>query len=243
MISVLYIFLLIQCINAFYLNNNQIKTINKLIVNPNLKEHERQQVNHILYKAYENWAIKKALEFKELHKYKCSNIKKDELILSSKIGLFKSVQKYNGKYNFINYSSIYIKSELLNTLTEKYSTSILPKSYRTKSKSNLSKLELLKYKYALNVNLFSKYEQWQLEPILTTNENILENIINREEKTNLINELSNQGSNFTKRVFYLKFLLNENKFLSNSHVAKLMCCSEETIRKELKKIEPITVNI
>ena len=95
---IIYILLLLNIIfviESLHLTNTQIVMINNLIQNPDLKSQEREKINYILYKAYEKFAIKKALDFKILHKFKCTDIKKDELILVSKIGLFKSIKKYN----------------------------------------------------------------------------------------------------------------------------------------------------
>jgi hypothetical protein len=215
------------------LNNNQILIINNLIQNPHLKSQEREKINLILYKAYEKFAIKKAMDFKMLHKFKCTDIKKDELILVSKIGLFKSIQKYNGKHDILYYSSIYINSELLKLLTEKYSLSILPKKYRSKSKIALSKTELTMYKKLLNVNLSGLYEKWQIDLIFTNNENILDKLHEKYEEIEKIRLLYNMLTPFTKRILYLKYYLYQNKILSNKYVADLMYCSEETIRIQL----------
>ena len=39
-----------------------------------------------------------------------------------------------------------------------------------------------------------------------------------------------------KRIFYLKYNIDFKPIRSNKQVATLMCCSEECIRKNLKKI-------
>jgi RNA polymerase sigma factor (sigma-70 family) len=215
---------------SLYLNNYQFKLINNLLRNPLLKNKERDHINIILYKAYENFAIKKAIEFKNLHKYKCSNIKIEELFFASRMGLFKSIKKYNGKYQFINYSVIYINAELYKLLTEKYSLSILPKSYRTKSKSALSMAELIKYKRLLHTKLSCQYETWQLDTIFVTNQDI-------NEENYGLKETIHKLTPFSKRVLQLKYNLIDNIIISNKKVAKLMGCSEETIRKELMRIK------
>ena len=237
---ILYILLLLNIffvIESLHLNNNQIVMINNLIRNPDLKSQEREKINIILYKAYEKFAIKKASDFKLLHKFKCSDIKKDELILVSKIGLFKSIKKYNGKHNILHYSSIYINSELLKLLTEKYSLSILPKKYRSKSKISLSKTELIRYKNLLNINLSVLYEPWQIDLIFKNNEDILNKLNEKYEEIEKLNLLYNELSPFTKRIIYLKYYFYQNEIISNKYVAILMCCSEETIRIELLKVK------
>lgn len=222
--------------SSLYLNNYQFKLINNLVQNPLLKNKERDHINIILYKAYEKYAIKKAIEFKNLHKYKCSDIKTEELFFASRMGLFKSIKKYNGKYQFINYSTIYINSELCKLLTEKYSLSILPKSYRSKNKSALSLPELIKYKRLLNTKLSCQYEAWQLDTIFVNNQDINEENWKNEENDGL-KETIHKLTPFSKRVLQLKYNLVDNIIISNKKIAKLMGCSEETIRKELVRIK------
>jgi RNA polymerase sigma factor (sigma-70 family) len=206
-----------------------MQLINNLIKEPRLTNVDREKINLILYNAYKKFAITKAIEFKTMHKYKCINIQKNELFFSSKIGLYKAIQKYNGKGNFINYSTIYINSELLRLLTDTYSLSSLPKKYRRKNQEN----EDNKYKNLLNVNLCILYEPWQVDTMFVSNENIVYKINKKYEESEKQNELIVNLSPFTKRIVYLKYYLYLNKTLSNKHVSELMCCSEETIRKNL----------
>jgi DNA-directed RNA polymerase sigma subunit (sigma70/sigma32) len=202
-----------------------------------LQSKEREKVNLILYKAYEKWAIKKAIDFKTLHSYKCRNIKKDELILSSKVGLFKSIKKYNGKFDLINYSSIYVNSELLKTLTETYSLSILPKSYRKKSKANISIEDSIKYKNLLDIDLSCQYANWKLNLMFSNNEDVLGKIIKKNEEEENYKNILKSLSPFSKRILYLKYNFEDNLILSNKHISNLMCCSEETIRKQIEEIK------
>ena len=238
--KILYILLFINLVKSLYLNNYQIKLIKNLIQNPLLQNKDRAKINLILYKAYEKWAIKKAIDFKTLHRYKCNNIKTEELVLSSKIGLFKSIKKYNGKFNLINYSSIYVNSELLKVLTETYSLSILPKSFRKKNKENISNEELNKYKNLLKTELSSQYTNWRLNLMFVNKEDVLSKIIKKneeEEKIKKIEKITKNLSPFSKRIFHLKYNYNSNVILSNKKISELMCCSEETIRKKLEEIK------
>lgn len=223
-----------QIINCLHLNNYQINLINKLIQKPSLTYKQRHTINIILYKAYEKYAIKKAIDFKLIHKYKCSDINLDELILDSKIGLYKAIRKFNGKFNFINYSSFYIKSELLKAITNKYSLSMVPKKYRMKSKLAISKKELKQYKALLKINLFCKYQPYYLNCILINkySENIQSLLDKKYEMNEIIYKLKNIKNPFLKRIIYLKYFYNKKK-LTNKQISNLMCCSEETIRKHL----------
>lgn len=234
MICILLFTQLLCYVTSLYLNNYQLRLITNLLQNPLLQNKQRESINKILYKSYENWAVKKALEFKTLHSYKCQDIKTAELILSSKMGLFKSIKKYNGKYNFINYSSVYIKSELLRVVTEKYSLSILPKSYRIKNKSKFTENELAVYNRLLKIHLTCQYKKHE-NNIFINDEDILHKISKKYEDEERFTERMSNLTGFEKRILQLKYNYNDaNIFIrSNKDVAALMCCSEETIRKHL----------
>jgi hypothetical protein len=227
--KIIIIFILINTIAlvvSFHLNNYQIQLINNLLQKPQLEPEQREKIHLLLYKAYEKMAIKRAFDFKALHKRKCKTMKNEELILSSKIGLFKAIQKYNGKYDFFNYSTIYINSELLKLLTDHYALSSLPKSYRIKGKGKED--EKKDYSHLLHVTFSIQYEQWQVDSIFKSNEDIVSKINNKYEKETAYSLLVDND----KRFFYLKYYFHEGKILSNKHVSTLMCCSEETVRKK-----------
>lgn len=200
-------------ITSLYLNYNQIISINNLIKNNKLDNNERNKINFILYKAYEKYAIKKAFDFKNI--YYRNNISNEELIFYCKIGLFKSTQNYNGKYNFCNYSTIYIYSELYKLIKEKNTLSNKNKYFK----------------------LFSNYDNWEINNIYTNENNQIDTIINKYENYDKVYNLLNEQNGFTKRIIYLKYFLKPNKILSNKYVSQLMCCSEETIRKQLLQIK------
>ena len=230
-------------VNSLYLSSYQMKLINNLIKNNKINDYERNKINFILFDAYKYFSIKKAIEFKNKHKYKCKNINDDELFLSSEIGLFKAIKNYNGKNSLVNYSTIYINSELCKLLTDKYSLSIIPKSYRIKNKSTLSKSELHHYKKILNIKLGYLYENWQLESLFFKNENILNNICIKNEYNELLSKLLDKLTPSMKRILYLKYYSNDNKIVSNKKISILMCCSEEAIRKQLCLIKKMANNI
>ena len=88
-------------INSLYLTNENYKIIISLIKNPLTTSHQREKINKIMYHSYENWAVKKAVEFKKKHNYKCRDIQNAELFLYTKYALYKSIVKYNGQIPFI----------------------------------------------------------------------------------------------------------------------------------------------
>ena len=202
---IFYIILIILItVNAFHLSYQQTKMIDNLIKSNSLDINQRNIINRVLFISYEKFAIKKAIEFKKLHSFKCKNIHKDELVLSSKIGLFKSIKKYNGNSSFINFSEIYIRSELLKTLTSYYSLSPLPKNIRIRSKQNYSNDKMIEYKKQLNIKLIDYSNNWQFDKIYNKNQNnnvILDNINKYENHKKLWEKISKLEP-FSKRIIY-----------------------------------------
>ena len=205
MIYIIYFALINICIvNCLHLTSNQMYQITNLIRKPSLNSAQREKINYILYKSYEKWSIKKATDFKKSNIFTCKNIHTDELVLCSKIGLFKSIKKYNGNSSFTHFSNFYVKSELFKLVTSHYSFSNIPKSIRIKSKQNYSGDNLLVYKE-------------NLEPMLTSD---FENIPNLNEET-ILDKMGIYGLNlemwekinnldaFSKRTMYLKY---DNEF-------------------------------
>jgi hypothetical protein len=224
--------------NTLHLNLIQIKKINNLIQNPSTTIKQREIINNILYKAYEKWSIKQAFEFKNKHYIKTKNINTDELILSSKIGLYKATVKYNGKISFTYYSSIYIKHELLKTVTDAHSLSILPSSIRKTNKKKFTNEQLINYNNLVNVKLISYENNWMFDKYyntLSSDNTNLYNIIEHDKLLDLWQELNKSLSPFSKRIIHLKYDFNFNVIHSNKDISNLMCCSEETIRKTINK--------
>ena len=103
--------------------------------------------------------------FKKYHKQKCYNINIEDIILSSKLGLFKSIKKYKGTYNFENYAKKYIQGELYKCLTDFHEINNIPKSIRRKRKSFLTFMERRKYNKGLKTSFVSTHDFWRFEKI------------------------------------------------------------------------------
>jgi hypothetical protein len=193
-----------------------------------------------MYLSYEKWAIKKAVEFKKFHKYKCQNISTCELILSSKIGLSKSIKKYNGNYSFINFSEFYVKGELLRTLTNSFAFSSIDKKIRIQSKKNKSPQEVINYKKYLKPHIISYDENWKFDKLIKrkNQDAILNDFLDREDemqkRASMWNKIDDLNP-FCKKIFYLKYDREFNLLRSNKNISILMCCSAEHIRKNFKK--------
>ena len=237
-LSSLLILCLLNISYCFYLSTTNHNLINNIIKNKNISVLTRRKVNKILYLGYERWAIKKALEFKKLHPYKCSRIPENELILYAKYGLYRSVMNYNGKNNFVNYSSIYIQGELRKALTDSYSLSILPKRIRMSSKEGLNETEKENYKNLLNIETRKDVSFWYNKKIDYDMLKKHDTMYNYRLLWDKINELDP----FTKRCIYLKYNYQFDKIRSNKQVSLLMCCSEENIRTKLKNINKTIIS-
>jgi len=234
-ITVLHLFFVFS--NGLHLTSNQLQIINSLIKNKNLEVNQRNQINQLLYTSYEKWCIKRAQYFKQKHFFKCQNIHTSELVLSSKIGLFKAIKNYNGNSDFIYFSDFYVKSELFKTVTHYYAMSSVPKHIRIKNKNNLSEKELTIYNQNVDSYLINYSNSFQIDKVRNYNNDIEETVIEKQEKyqkyVDVWEKINEIDDAFTKRIFFLKYDFDFTILRSNKKIGILMCCSEETIRQRL----------
>jgi DNA-directed RNA polymerase specialized sigma subunit len=222
--------------NTVYLSSSQWQSIHSLLKNPKLTSEMRNKINTIIYNHYETYALVKAYEFKTFHKYKCQNIKLDELKLYSKVGLIKAVKKYNGYSYFVNYADKYIMGELYKGLTDLYPLSSIPKIDRRKGiqhrGSHLMKEHPTTFIRYENYWLFDKYN------LLNGNDVChIDKIIESDNTRALLEFIHRSLDPFSKQVFFYKYDTNFNVMRTNKQVADLLCCSEETIRIALIEIK------
>lgn len=224
----MWVLLFILCIHTYaYLQPHNLQRISSLIQNPNLQKDQRHVLNKLLYVNFQDWAARKAMDFKYKHYHKCKRIPLDELILYSKKGLYKSILNYNGSSNFLTYSNFYVDGEIKLALTHSYSLSKLPKRVRSKSKKNMNETELYHYKQLLNTEVHSEINHWTATKI-----SILDHYESLEKYRDAW-DLINSQEPFIKRVMYLKYDYDFKVLRSNKRVALLMCCSQEYVRKKL----------
>lgn len=218
--KVFIIMLFIVYIQTLHLSPKQMYSARGLLMNPTITQPQRESIQKLLYTAHEKWAIKKAVEFKKFHHYKCRGISTDELVLSSKIGLLKSSRKYNGRSPFAKFSEIYVKSELLRTLTIRLSVTTCV-SAKDRMKSNRTE-SIKRTVSAVDRMLTSN----QPTPIANSAEN---------EFYRSAWEYVDTLDAFTKRIVLLKYDHEFKTQRSNKILADLMCCSEETVRKAITR--------
>ena len=210
-----------------------------MIQHPKMTPRHRTHLNTVLYRAYEKWAVSKAVAFRSFHTNKCANIATEELVFASKIGLYKAIQKYNGKSDLTYFSNIYVKSELLLVVTDTYSMSILPKSLRRKKKkTGLNETPDSKlHNHLLTVQPFSVYEPWKIELMGALRDGSLENIIEKYEFTETMHAYLEKQPLFVKRLIliYMNHFSKTNRHPSQKYLAEMMCCSDETVRQQIQK--------
>jgi len=216
-------------------NWNQIKTI---IHNTDSNSIVRKNMNNWLYYSFEKWAINQAYEFKFYHKYKSRNIQLDDFILSSKLGLHKSIQKYNGTSSFTRYSKIYIQGELHDCLTLFHPLTNLPKSYRKKSKDNLNLREKQIYKKQLDTSWVPYEDFWRFDKMRKDlqEDQILVNFQEREKHAELWKNIMGKLDPITKKIFQYKYDYDFKIIKSNREIAEIIGFSEEYVRLRLNKI-------
>lgn len=190
----------------------------------------REKIREILFTKYQTWTIHQAYEFKRYHCYKCRNINIEDLTLYSLQGLQKAVNRYNGSSYFHTYANKYILWQLYQGLTDLQPITILSKSIRKRSLKNGNRNQ---YKKLLNTQFIGFDYYWIFEKKQELNSLEIErrNIDELWEKIEL--------DLFSKRVFQYKYDIYFNKIRSNREISELMCCSEETIRMNLKKSREI----
>jgi len=201
-----------------------------------------------MYTFYEKWAIKKAINFKYLHRFKCQNIAINDLILSSKFGLYKAAQNYNANSSFPYYSELHIKNELLKTLTKHYSFSKVPRALRRKHKANFTSHQLKTYRNLLHPQLISYSENWVFDELSNNNEEVhglVHEFIKKEEQQEKIKNIWNVVNNFeplSKKIFYLRYNKYLNVIRSNKEIAELLKYTPSHIKIILKKSIQIIQN-
>uniref|UniRef100_A0A6C0ES40 Uncharacterized protein n=1 Tax=viral metagenome TaxID=1070528 RepID=A0A6C0ES40_9ZZZZ len=240
---ILYLNVLYYAYSYNLLTSEQWSSISKIIQNPKTNIKQKTLINQIIYNSYESYAVKKAYDFRSIHRYKCKNINTQDLVFSSKIGLYKSILKYNGKNSFANFAVIYIKSELYKLLTETYSLSGVEKKYRKKNKLNFTQEEWSNYKNKFNTQLIEFKNNWMFDKYYTKNSHQNNFILDKIELTNkydLVWKIVNNNLDpFSKMVFSCKYDYFLKNLASNKNIANRMICSEETIRKNLIKTHKI----
>lgn len=154
----------------------------------------------------------------------------------------KATIDYNGNSSFYYYSSLHIKNELLNTLTQHNSISGIPKTTlrngfsQKNPKFSLNKYYLLQNK--LNVIYESINNPLFLNIISMDRNNVLENIIQQEQHEQLWNDvLSNIPTLLMREIFKLKYDKEFKTIRSTKEISEITGYSQGYIGLNIKKIK------
>jgi hypothetical protein len=219
-----------------YLTNSQWSRIKYVLSHPNKTDYMVNTVNQVLYQHYRHKAYENAYKFKMKYNKLCKHISIVEMKQYAARGLLMAIKNYDPRYPFSKHMSLYIKSQLYIGLSDLQPLTIIPRQLRISKKwKNENKIL---YKKLINTKIVGDdYYLYDVKRIKTET-NHLENISKYKpllEIWSIINSLDIESQKIMKYKynFYLK------KIRTNSHVANLMCYSDEAIRKKLLKIENI----
>jgi len=210
------IIFLLMFFNINSLTNTEWCSINKILKNKNIGFSNsiiQENTRNVIYNEYERWAIKQSHVFKQYHTYLCRDINGDELAIYGCIGLKKAVTNYDPN-----------KCGLFTRYANFYLKHELYKGVR-----KLKPINLIKTEDFILEKMYSETEStYEVDLLNDYNEKWL--------------ELRDKLNDFEYRCLYYKYSFNFNKQMTNTRIAELMCCSEESIRKVMtldiiKKIE------
>ena len=225
-IRIIFIMMYVAILDAYnhvqhkYLTYKNWEQINSLIKNPTLTNEMRVKINRYIYIYYDHWSYMKAYNFKYFHKHKCRHISVNELYTYASIGLMQSIEKYNGNNYFSQYADIYIKGKLYDAITELHPITNIPKKERVKKNINRS----------IIYNNLNK--EWQIDKV-ENKENILYSILQKNNNKIMWDKIY-KLSPFKKRIISYKFNSAFDIIRTNKEISKLMFCSEEHVRNNLK---------
>jgi len=199
---------------------NQWKILQSYIVSVDTTESMRQKIHYILFERHIPLVYGITNAFRNEHYRKSKNIGKDDMISYACKGLYDAVKKYNGRSSFVYYAKIYINGELYNCLTINNPITIMSKQQRRQKVENTQS----EY-FEIRKNIYLDKRDYL--PSVKQLPNVI--VYSYMETWNKINSFPP----FVKRCFHLKFDFYFNKVRSNRHVAELMCCKEEWVRRNI----------
>ena len=221
----IYIVNLSTFVNCYkFLSNKEWIILRNYIKSKETTLSMREKVDTILFYKHLPLVNKKANNFKRFHYKKCKHIDKYDLLVCGYKSLYDSIRRYNGDFTFYNYIDKYIQGSFYQVMTEHYPISKISKLDRRKS---LAKRNTTLHNYLPNIYL---QKNDYIESI-HSNRYEYKDTHRSYEMWEKIDELEP----FVRRIFYYKFDFRFNKIRSNNHISKIMCVSEEYIRRTLKK--------
>ena len=230
MLIQIYIILFFRGFCLCFLTNNQFNLINQGL----LSEYE-QQYREILFLHSQAFARSMHFKFCKNSKYvkRMTYKEKGDLLYYGYGGLWKASLNYNGRNNFYKYASYYVDGEMKRGVSDNLSRCILPHRYRVDKK------------YMEN-NDMCKHYVTTFSQIGYDYGNNLSNELNDSyllNDKNYIYDIVDNLSDKERLYFTLRYDILSCKIeRTYKDISELMCVSEETARKEVRRITQIVIS-
>lgn len=216
---------------AKVLTKTQLKHITNILNNPNSPVEIREKTKAILVHYHDKWLHKQVHEFAKKNKF--SSEFRKELYESAKIGLFKSLRKYNASMPLHRYAEKFIFYEFTISITKQKPLGYLSHYYRYIKKVNITEPIFVGNDNEFLYNEISEKRKDKLLFSLDKDGNVYE--INEERRK--IHSLIEKLSPKEKRMFYYRY---DNETLdvirTIGHVCELCGIHYETYRPKMRKI-------
>lgn len=209
--------------HAYYLTQIQKDQIRKILPDPTISEYKKNKLKRIIVSKYTWWAIGESKRFQKQYNINPNYVRCSEMNQAAIYGLVRSMKNYDGRVSVPCYSRFHVRDDLYRCFTERHGFG--------------------RYKhYELMIKKHKPVKEERVEPysynhlyIEKTKFGYYENDDRRMKEEKLV-ELLNDINPFDKRVFLLRYdLYSIRKKHSTKYIAKLMCCSQETVRQSLLK--------
>lgn len=213
-ISIYFVMMWMMMFHCLSLTRQQLTRINRCLVHTELDYKQKCVLHNMLYVKYESWAIKIGSNFKKKHYFKCKHIPYVEMSIYSCKGLLDAIQHYHPTTEnamFHLYALHHIRGQLYHGMTQL--SPILNVSRK--------KLRNKRTKYLRSAYIGDN----EPRPIRSSYYNHTS-----KEIWEQIDEITHP---FTRRCIRYKFDYDFNQIRSNQEIARLMECSEETVRKAI----------
>ena len=221
-----------------YLTSNQWTLIKHVLKHPQRTDYMVDTIHQVLYQHYRYKAYDIAYEFKTKYSKLCSHISTIEMKQYASKGLLMAIKNYNPEYPFSSHMSLYVSSQLYVGLSNLQPLTIIPTNLRLSKKWKNENMFL--YKTLTNTKLVG--DDYYLYDIVqdknSSKTNHLENISKNQKLIEIWSIINSLDIEYQKIMKY-KYNFHLQKLRSNTHIANLMCCNDETIRKKLLIIQNI----
>jgi len=212
-----------------YLTTQQWHQIKTLLSNKSISPLTKEKIQHLLFSKYHGWAKNKAYQYKKKNFSLCKNIKMDAFTLYAELGLYKSIISYNSSYAFYKHADLYISYYLYVGLTELSPLTNLPHRYRVsrtwREKNKYLYNTLMKPMLVDSVKDGFIYDKYHKKLPLREN----------DDKYATVWSIVNSLDPLSIRIFTYKYDYQLKKIRTNKEIARIQCCSSETIRQKLKR--------